>query len=327
MAVEPPLEAELELARTPPEHLVDRLYRLVLRRPLEEEAREPTLARLREGRVSRAALLQELVSSEEFVRVRALDDAVAFASWARRTGERPRELDAPGGIDERPIEIAWTLSRIRPESRVLDVGTANAEPAYVAALLRLGAAELTGVDLATSEVPALRLVRGDVRALPFAARSFDYVLCISTLEHIGCDNSVYGIEQAGEGGAAEALAELRRVLKRDGSLLLTVPTGEAEDQGWFRQRPPQEWLSLARDAGLHVREHELYRHADAGWQATEELPAGVRYGEPGPGAGAVLCAELVPDDRLGRLIRKRRFEAEQRRLEAARDAPQGGRDL
>jgi SAM-dependent methyltransferase len=311
------LQAELELAGTSDEEFVERLYRLVLRRPLEDEARRETLGRLQQG-LSRATLLQELVASEEFVRVKALDDAVALAAWARKRVERPRGLTAPAGVDERPVEVAWTLARARPGTCILDVGTANAEPRYLAALLALGAAELSGVDLAAAEIPGLAIVQGDVRALPFRARRFDFVTCISTLEHVGCDNSVYGVASAGEGGAPEALGELRRVLKRDASLLLTVPTGEREDSGWFCQRTPQEWLGLAREAGLHVREHELYLHAADGWRAVEELPAGIRYGEPGPGAGAVLCAELVPDDRLGRWLRKRRFEAERRRVEAER---------
>ncbi|MGZ4463274.1 MAG: class I SAM-dependent methyltransferase [Gaiellaceae bacterium] len=309
------LEAELELVGSDDEQFVERLYRLVLRRPVEEPARSETLARLETGLVSRATLLQEVVGSEEFERVKALDDAVACAVWARTRAERPRALVAPPAVDERPVEIAWTLARVRAGARVLDVGTANAEPAYLAALRGLGAAELSGVDLAPGEIPGLRLVQGDVRALPFRRRAFDYAICISTLEHVGRDNSVYGVEASGEGGADEALRELRRVLKRDGSLLLTVPTGEPDDQGWFRQRPPDEWLDLATRAGFRVREHELYRHGSDGWRAVVELEPGVRYGEPGPGAGAILCAELVPDDRLGRLIRKRRWQAERRRVE------------
>jgi SAM-dependent methyltransferase len=311
------LEAQLELAAAGDEQLVDRLYRLVLRRPVEQQARVETLARLRDGSVSPATLLRELLSSEEFVRVEALDDAVASARWARAKAERPRQLSAPATVDERPIEIAWTLARTRAGTRLLDVGTANAEPAYIGALLTSGFSRLDGVDLAPADVPGMQLVVGDVRRLPFPARAFDYVVCISTLEHVGCDNSVYGVEGGGRGGAAEALRELRRVLRRDGSLLLTVPTGEPEDGGWYLQRPPAEWLALAGAAGLRVREHELYLHTREGWQAREELPAGVRYGQPGPGAGAVLCAELVPADRLGRLIRKRRFESERRRLAPA----------
>ena len=41
-------------------------------------------------------------------------------------------------------------------------------------------------------------VEADVRDLPFAADSFDQVLLVSTLEHIGADNTVYGLEVEGD---------------------------------------------------------------------------------------------------------------------------------
>ena len=71
---------------------------------------------------------------------------------------------------------------------MLDVGYAFAEPAYLAGLSSLGAAELVGVDLAQADVPGLRSVLADVRDLPFDERSFDLAICISTLEHVGRDN-------------------------------------------------------------------------------------------------------------------------------------------
>src|SRR5204863_5635984 len=98
----------------------------------------------------RATLLEELVTSDEFERVRVLDDVVAFARGARERGERPRRLEGPPGMDERVIEIPWVLSRLDP-GRLLEVGYAFAEPAYVAGLLEAAPGELVGVDLAATE--------------------------------------------------------------------------------------------------------------------------------------------------------------------------------
>ena len=64
--------------------------------------------------MSYASLLQELATSAEFEHSRRLDDAVAWAAAQRRAGERPRNLEAPPGVDERPVEIPWCLSRVRP---------------------------------------------------------------------------------------------------------------------------------------------------------------------------------------------------------------------
>ena len=162
--------------------------------------------------MSRSALLQELATSAEFEHVRRLDDAVAWAAAQRRAGERPRNLEAPPGVDERPIEIPWCLARYAGEPRVLDVGYAFAEPAYLAGLLGLGVPELTGVDLVAAEVPGLHGVQADLRELPFADGAFDLAIAISTLEHVGRDNTQYGLgaEERGDARRRAARAAARR---------------------------------------------------------------------------------------------------------------------
>lgn len=290
------LAAYLELNRFDDEELVAWLYRLVLRRPPEAAALERTVEKLRAGTISPATLLQELVSADEFGRVRALDDAVAFARWAREADERPRGLTASTGLDERPIEISWVLARYRSERRVLDVGYAFAEPAYLAALLAAAPEEVVGVDLAEGSVPGIRGVQADVRKLPFPSRSFDVAFCISTLEHVGRDNSIYGVDpRLDPEGMTKALRELRRVLGRGGRLLLTVPCGRHEEHDWFVQLEVGAWLELFRSSGFLAFEHEAYVLTDAGWRSDTGFAAtGVAYGARGPGASAVLCAELHP---------------------------------
>jgi O-antigen chain-terminating methyltransferase len=314
------LAAYLELAAVSDEEFVRRAYRLVLRRDPEPEA----LAR----RVSRATLLRELVTSDEFERVRTLDDAVSGALGARRPA---RFLEGPSELGERVIEIPWALSRYRGEQRVLDVGTANAEPAYLAALAGLGVRDLVGVDLAEAVVPGMRTVVADVRDLPFEDGSFDLVLCVSTLEHVGRDNRVYGLDQEPEGGGvAEALAELARVLDRRGRLLVTVPTGERNDHGWFVQHEPEGWNARFVEGGFRVAEQEVYERGPAGWRAAPGFdPAGVRYGQRGAGAAAVLCTELRPRSALRRAVRRARAAARRsgadRRGSRPRRAPGGRR--
>lgn len=281
--MDPRLAAHLELAALSDDEFVERAYALLLRRPADEEALARARARLGDGTLSRAALFGELTQSEEFARLRALDDAIA------RAGEASRGLTAPPG-DERPIEIPWALARVRDAARILDVGSAYAEPAYLAALLALGARELVAVDLAAVDVPGLHAVVADVRDLPFADDSFDLALCISTIEHVGFDNTVYGVEAApGEDGVQRGLAELRRVLAPQGRLVVTVPTGAREEHGWFVQLEPDEWRRHFRAAGFDTVDEETYLLAGGGWRAAPDV-AGARYGVAG--AGAVLCAEL-----------------------------------
>jgi SAM-dependent methyltransferase len=289
------LAAHLELAALSDEEFLRRAYRLLLRR-------EPEPAAFERG-VSRATLLHELATSEEFEQLRALDDAIRRAL---SSPEPARFLEASSELDERAIEIPWALSRLAGAERVLDLGTANAEPAYVASLLAAAPGELVAADLVELDVAGLRSVVADVRELPFGDRSFDLVLCVSTLEHVGRDNRVYGVDSAQEGGIEEALAELRRVLDRGGRLVVTVPCGERAEHEWFLQEEPDGWNQAFLGAGFAVAAQEIYERGAEGWRAADAFdPAGVRYGERGAGASAVLCTELRPRPAWRQLLRPR----------------------
>jgi SAM-dependent methyltransferase len=268
---------------------VERAYALILRRAPDPEGVSAALRALGDGAVSRAGFIHGLVHSAEFVEVRGLDDALLAAR-----GGPLRGLGAPAGTDERRIEIPWVLSRYGGERRLLDVGYANAPAAYLEALTALGAGELVGVDLADErlDIPGLRPVKADLRALPFPDGAFDLVHCISTIEHVGWDNTVYGLAaERDAGGMERALCELRRVLAPRGRLLITVPTGLDEHHDWFVQHPASAWLDLFGRAGLDAAEYEVYELGPGGWGSVTGEPP-VRYGERGPAASAVLCAEL-----------------------------------
>jgi len=300
--MDPRLEADLAAHGGTDEEFVDSVFRMVLRRAPDGEARERALAKLAEGTLSRATLIHELATSDEFGRVCELDDAVALGLGARARGERLRWLQAPAATDERVVEVPWVLSRLCPEGRVLEVGYAFAETAYLGALLRSGL-ELVGADLASRDVAGIETVEADVRELPFEDASFDQVLLVSTLEHVGAENEVYGLDvQPDPGARPDALRELRRVLRPSGSLLVTVPLGEPGDYRWFRQDDERGWSKLFARAGFFLDEREAYELTEDGWRAAPDFrEEGVLYGARGPAASAVLCAELRPG-RLRRLV-------------------------
>lgn len=287
------LQAHLDVAAIPDDEFAALAFKLALRREPEPEARERLLAKLGDRTLSRASLLQELVGSDEFERVRTFDDAVAHGEWAWRRRERPRELRAPAWDDGRVIEIPWVIGRYRGERRVLETGYAYAEAPYVTALVALGAADLVGVDLAEREVPGLTSVVADLRELPLPDASFELALCVSTLEHVGMDTSMYGHGgERDERGMEKALRELRRVLRPGGRLLITLPLGERRDLGWYVQLELSDWHALFHACGFAVFEEEGYRLDETGWYAVP-LPA-----------GDLLCAELRPRRVADRLRRR-----------------------
>lgn len=299
--MDPSVAASLEAYVGPDEELVERAFREILRRPVDDESRTRVLEKLAEGTLSRATLIHELVTAPEAARVRELDDAVALGLGARARGERLAWLQAAGGTDERVVEIPWVLSRLVPSGRVLEVGYAYAEPVYLAGLLRAGV-DLVGLDLTDRDVEGMERITADVRSIPLPDESVDQVLLVSTLEHVGADNTGYGLATEDDAGSrADALRELGRVLRPRGSLLVTVPLGEPGDHGWFRLDDVRGWTSLFTSAGLFVEEQEAYELTESGWRAAPAFDAsGVGYGDRGPAASAVLCTELSPG-RLRRL--------------------------
>jgi SAM-dependent methyltransferase len=290
----PRVATHAEVLDCAPAELADRLYRLVLRRPPDAAGLQRAIDGLGDGTLSPAGLLEELVRSPEARRVRSFDDALGFSRWARGAGERPRAIRAPAGSEETFVAVPWALSRYRGQTDVLDVGTAYTEPAYAAALVSAGAGRVVGVDLAPFTLPGIEAVVADVRSLPFERRTFDVVFCLATLHHVGHDNRPYGLgPDRDAGGPRRALRELRRVLRSDGSLFVSVPTGARQDLGLFEQRPPSDWIALFEQAGFFVVEHEVYELDGEGWLSVDDAGP-LLYGERGPAASAVLCAELRP---------------------------------
>jgi 2-polyprenyl-3-methyl-5-hydroxy-6-metoxy-1,4-benzoquinol methylase len=109
---------------------------------------------------------------------------------------------------------AFLLDRVTPGAGVLDLGCGDG--AFAAALLAAGC-EVTMADVAEEalrraraqapEAAAVKLAEGE--ALPFAEDAFDVVWAGEVLEHVA---DVVGL-----------LAEVRRVLRWGGRLLLTTP--------------------------------------------------------------------------------------------------------
>ena len=218
------------------------------------------------------------MASDEFRRLRTLDDALTEATAWRLKGERPRHLAAPAEFDPRPVEFIWTLSRYRGEPRVLDVGYANADPLWLTALGDAAPGTVVGTDLVHRDVDGFESVTADLRDLPFSDDSFDVIFCISTIEHVGGDNTVYGVAEGRSGGPLDALRQLGRVAGGDGRCLLTVPCGKAAED-WYVRRPVSAWTAWFSQAGLAVAESELYVERDGCWLS-------------GEGEDGILCVEL-----------------------------------
>jgi SAM-dependent methyltransferase len=135
---------------------------------------------------------------------------------------------------------------LEPEARLLDAGCGSGRT--LDELARYG--RVSGVDLSPDAVETARRrghddVRvGRVEELPFADATFDVVTCLDVVEHTPDDRAT--------------LAELRRVTRPGGLLLVTVPAYQGlwswhdEVNQHFRRYDSSSLRAAACSAGLDV---------------------------------------------------------------------------
>ncbi len=207
---------------------------------------------------------------------------------------------------ERCVEIPWVASGIaRSLGLWLDIGYAHAEPRYWESIpmrtlrryLRYG----FGLDIAepTFEQHPLQievtsdLIKEDLYLLP----EFSLITCISTLEHIGCDNRIYHAQAGREKDPfriqKEVLTKLLFKLAPRGHLMLSLPFGKFQDHGWFLQYDAELLESLkavAPRTGKKITFEKYYKLAPEGWvQCPREEMKDVAYrSEEYRAAGVVL---------------------------------------
>lgn len=215
--------------------------------------------------------------------------------------------DFPYGLDktERVIEIPWALSKYNGGRRVLEVGCsfASENPEYIEGLLSLNISELHGIDVSSGEAPHFIKKTGDIRESGYETRFFDFILCISTLEHVGKDNTKHykpiaelpADRPSSLAPDAEALVEMFRILRKGGKLIVTVPFGKFVDYGWFIHYDSQAVATLFRSIPMANIHAEYFKYMEAGWMpCTATALADTSYGDSGaPAAAGLACFEIT----------------------------------
>ena len=126
--------------------------------------------------------------------------------------------------------VSRNLVSREKKAKILDVGCSTS--AFSGAIAKFSRKEwqIIGIDIA-SELGShgIPLILMDARNIGFKEKTFDQVMCLSAMEHIGLDHE--GAEKQNKGhnyginGDALAMTEIWRVLKAKGTLILTVPYG------------------------------------------------------------------------------------------------------
>ncbi|HWE08698.1 MAG TPA: class I SAM-dependent methyltransferase [Solirubrobacteraceae bacterium] len=159
---------------------------------------------------------------------------------------------------------------------------------------------LTIVTLAPEEhsypQAKIRYVYQDLRALEIADDSFDAVVSLSTLEHVGLDNKRFNHDRGSQGdpreGVRQAIRELVRVARPGAMLLISVPFGRAWTGDWVRVFDGDDLDDLVASAEPAEAGEWIYRRGPQGWRVTTRPGAAdAEYQEWF--AEAVACVRLT----------------------------------
>lgn len=160
-------------------------------------------------------------------------------AWRRAITEDER---FGSGFDERVVELplAADLARLDEPGVVLDAGSSLNHP-FIQSAVGVVKARVIHYTQSSDREPALfdgaavSYLFGDLRDIRLRSQTCDRIVCVSTLEHVGMDNSRYGGAAESDPEAyLEALREMWRLVAPGGLLFLTFPFGVAAVHGWFR---------------------------------------------------------------------------------------------
>jgi SAM-dependent methyltransferase len=226
----------------------------------------------------------------------------------------PHRLAAHHGrwLDERIVEYPWVFSRLPAGSGcLLDAGSVlNFD--FLLKQPRLREKEVTIMTLAPEADCfwhyGVSYVYGDLRQTAFRDAYFDSIVSISTLEHVGLDNTLLYTKDANKKEAdtvahLTAVHELRRILKPGGSAYITLPFGRREVRSWLQIFDAAMLDALIDSFRPEASSADFFRYrADDGWQyCSREAARDARYFDPRTdqpwpgrpvGAEAIVCLEL-----------------------------------
>ena len=215
-------------------------------------------------------------------------------------------------LDERVIEYPWIFARLDASaSLLLDVGS-TLNQRFILEHPLLSKKRLVIYTLASEWMFSqdnVSYIYGDLRETILLDAIFDEIACISTIEHIGMDNTMLytGDEQFDEANTDDyqvVLKEFRRLLKPGGRLCITVPYGRYQNIGWMQQFDGVKLEEAINVFGGTIRDQTFYKYNADGWQIAEAAECAdceyynihARNGfdpDYAAAARAVACVELV----------------------------------
>ena len=152
--------------------------------------------------------------------------------------------------NERIIEVPWIFSKLNfsQKGKILDVGWLEST---ISLSLATAGFSVTGIDIRKGDIehPNITARVEDICCTTLRENTFDTVILLSTLEHIGLE-SMYGSVDK-KSSDQKAILSCLRVLKPGGKLLITTPVGAiASRNNFMRVYTPSSLRKILRTAQI-----------------------------------------------------------------------------
>ena len=239
------------------------------------------LRSIREGRLHTARIRRYIrggrkpwsIGYEEFRNDRVLEvlNSAQHLDRFRTYSELPPHFGEQ--LDERIIEYPWTFAQLDPStSLLLDAGSAlNHE--FLIGTSDLRRKEIVFYTLAPEtycRAPNLSYIFGDLRDTILRDATFHEIVCISTLEHIGMDNSkLYTsdprLNEHEPTDYQRVMREFHRILAPGGRLMVTVPFGRPQSFGWLQVFDGQLLDATVSSFSGELVNSAFYQYTTDGW--------------------------------------------------------------
>ena len=182
-------------------------------------------------------------------------------------------------LDERVVEYPWFFEKLKnSEQTILDAGSVlnhreilsadrlKGRKLYISTLFYEGRPEIS---------PSPSYIYEDLRNMCFRDDFFDAICCLSTLEHVGLDNTrLYTPDQANKESNTYshlvAIAEFKRVLRFGGTLYLTIPFGRYKNHGWFQVFDSEMVNKIIETFEPASMSKTFFRYENDQWNLSEE---------------------------------------------------------
>lgn len=180
-------------------------------------------------------------------------------------------------IDERIIEYPWLFSRLPDdEGRLLDAGSVLNFDFLISEKV------VSGKKIFISTLApetycfwrrGISYVYEDLRDNCFKNDYFDWIVSLSTIEHIGLDNTLLYTKDSSKkennpSSYLEAISEFRRVLKPGGRLYVSVPFGRRKNSGWFQVFDSEMLDQLIEAFSPSCLREDHFKYEPDGWHVS-----------------------------------------------------------